>query len=168
MKKKLESLIEKAIDLGATQAKLIHTESVVFDERSFLKCRFGCNRWGNYWTCPPHMDISYDQFKSAFKRYTNAIIIQSGSPENSQEITLEIEKQAMLQHHCHFAFAMALCVLCDECAYPEKCRFPDRARPSMDAFGIDIGMTVKPLGLKVEFSEDGTLLPAWYSMVLLD
>jgi hypothetical protein len=38
----------------------------------------------------------------------------------------------------------------------------------MDAYGIDIGKTVEPLGLKVEFDKKGELLPCWYSMVLLD
>lgn len=168
MKRQLESLIETAIDLGATKARLIHTKSVVFDERSFLKCRFGCNRWGKYWTCPPYLDISYDQFKSAFNKYNRAIIVQTASPEDGQKISLEIEKQAMLNHQCSFAFALVLCVLCEECAHPEPCRHPDQARPSMDAYGIDIGKTIKPLGLKVEFNENGNLLPAWYSMVLLE
>lgn len=168
MEKKFENLAQKARDLGANAAGLIRTDSIVFDPRSFLKCRFGCNRWGKYWTCPPHMEISYEQFTAAFDRYQTALIIQASSPKKSQEITLEIEKEAMLSNQCTFAFAMVLCVMCDECAYPEPCKFPHLARPSMDAYGIDIGKTVEPLGLKTTFDENGKLLPSWYSMVLLD
>jgi predicted metal-binding protein len=79
-----------------------------------------------------------------------------------------IEKEAMLTMGCSFAFAMVLCVECEECAYPDPCRYPHLARPSMDAYGIDIGKTLEPLNFKVEFDAEGKLLPAWYSMVLID
>ena len=103
-----------------------------------------------------------------FSRFHNAILIQSTGPKVAQDVTLAIEKEAMLSLGSTFAFAMVLCVQCDECAYPEPCKFPHLARPSMDAYGIDIGKTVEPLGLKVEFDSEGKLLPAWYSMVLID
>jgi hypothetical protein len=38
----------------------------------------------------------------------------------------------------------------------------------MDAYGVDIGKTLKPLGLEAAFDKEGKLLPAWYCMVLLD
>jgi hypothetical protein len=38
----------------------------------------------------------------------------------------------------------------------------------MDAYGMDIGKTIEPLGFKMEFDKEGKLLPAWYGMVLLD
>jgi hypothetical protein len=38
----------------------------------------------------------------------------------------------------------------------------------MDAYGIDIGKTVESIGFEVEFDPAGKLLPAWYSMVLVD
>ena len=46
--------------------------------------------------------------------------------------------------------------------------FPALARPSMDAYGVDIGKTVEPLGFDVQFDKDGNMLPAWYSLVLID
>ncbi len=163
-----ESLIDKAIELGASEAKLIDTDRIVFDPRSFLKCRFGCNRWGRFWTCPPNLSISPEDFMKAFAKYKKAMIIKAPDPESGQEIGLAIENEAMLTHNLMFAFAMFLCVKCKECAYPEPCLFPHLARPAMDAYGIDIGKTVEPLGFKVEFDKEGKLLPAWYGMVLLD
>jgi predicted metal-binding protein len=168
MEKSFEGLVEKAIESGASEAKLLDTGKIVFDPRSYLKCRFGCNRWGKYWTCPPNLDISPESFMEAFERYTTAIIIKTTDPKKGQAITLDIEKEAMLNLGCTFAFAMVLCVECDECACPDPCLHPHLARPSMDAYGIDIGKTVAPLGFKVEFDDAGQLLPAWYSMVLID
>ena len=65
-----------------------------------------------------------------------------------------------------FAFAVALCVQCEECAYP-PCRFPRLARPSMAAYGVDVEKTVKPFGFKVAFDREGKLIPAtaWYCWI---
>ncbi len=168
MEPNFDGLVDKAMELGASEAKLVETGQIVFDPRSDLKCRFGCNRWGRYWTCPPNLSISPQSFMEAFERYKIAIIIKTTDPKVGQAVTLAIEKEAMLTLGCSFAFAMVLCVECEECAYPEPCLFPHLARPSMDAYGIDIGNTVAPLGFKVELDPAGKLLPAWYSMVLVD
>ena len=163
MTEKYAALAAKAVALGATEARLIETDRIIFDPRSFLKCRFGCNRWGKYWTCPPHMGITSAQFMESFSRYKMGLVIQSPDPTISQEVTLAIEKEAMMTHGCMYAFAMVLCVQCEECAYPAPCHHPHQARPSMDA-----AETVALLNFEVRFDPNGQLLPAWYSMVLLD
>lgn len=168
MEKMVETLTARAVELGAADARLIETDKIVFDPRSFLKCRFGCNRWGKYWTCPPHLGITPEQFMEAFARYRMGLVIKATDPEVGQEVTLAMEKEAMMTHGCMYAFALVLCVQCDECAHPDPCRYPHLARPSMDAYGIDIGKTVAALDFEVQFDADGKLLPAWYSMVLLD
>ena len=168
MAENYQTLIDKCIQLGAEEAKLIDTHEVVFDPRSLLKCRFGCHRWGKYWTCPPHMDISQEMFMESFEKYNVGLVIKTADQNLGQDVSLAIEKEALLYHDAVFAFALALCVKCDECAYPDPCLHPDLARPSMDAYGVDIGKTVELLDFNVNFSEDGKLLPAWYSMVLLD
>jgi len=124
MEKSFDGLVAKAIAAGASEAKLIDTAKIVFDPRSYLKCRFGCNRWGQYWTCPPNLDISPESFMEAFERYTKAIIIKTTDPKVGQSVTLDIEKEAMLGLGCSFAFAMVLCVECEECACPDPCLYP--------------------------------------------
>jgi predicted metal-binding protein len=167
MKDFYKSLTALAIELGAQDARMIETDKIVFDDRAYLKCRFGCNRWGRYWTCPPHIAVSTGQFKAAFKNYQKAIIIQSADPHVAQDVTLAIEKEAMLVCGSIFALAMVMCVQCEACSYPEPCRYPQLARPDMDAYGIDIIKTLEPLGFKVVFDRKGTFLQGWYSMVLV-
>jgi predicted metal-binding protein len=162
------ALVMKARKMGATEAKLMSTDQVIFDPRSHLKCRFGCGRWGRYWTCPPHLSLSQEAFDRAFEQYRSALVIRTPEPKSGQKIALALEKEAMLQHGCTFALALALCVQCEECAYPEPCRFPHLARPAMDAFGVDVGRTLETLGFGVEFDLEGKLLPTWYTMILLD
>ncbi len=168
MDEKYQILIDKSVELGAGEAKLMDTSEIVFDPRSHLKCRFGCNRWGRFWTCPPHLGISPEMFMEGFEKYEKAIVLKTTDPKVGQEAALTIEKEAMLNYGCTFAFALALCVKCEECAYPDPCLHPHLARPTMDAYGMDIGKTLEPLGFKVEFDKEGQLLPAWYSMVLLE
>lgn len=76
-------------------------------------------------------------------------------PETGQEIGPAVEKEAMRSCGCIFAFAMFLCVLCQTCSFPEPCRYPHMARPSMDAYGIDIGKTLEPLGFRHFFADSG-------------
>jgi predicted metal-binding protein len=168
MKRYFELLEKKGVELGAFATRLIETDQIVFDPRSFLKCRFGCKRFGKYWTCPPHLGISRELFMEAFSRFRWGLVIQTADPRVGQEVALAVEKEAMLSYGCMYAMALVLCVKCDECAFPDPCKFPHLARPSMDAYGMDIGKTIAPLGFKVEFDSQGKLLPAWYGMVLLD
>ena len=58
MEDNYKSLAEKAVEFGALEARLISTKQIIFDSRSYLKCRFGCNCWGMYRTCPPNLDIT--------------------------------------------------------------------------------------------------------------
>lgn len=168
MDQSLSELLEFAKSSGAMEAKLIPVNDIVFDRRSILKCRFGCNRWGKYWTCSPNIGISVDEFKEIVACYRTAIILKCSDPKSAQEITLALEKKAILEYGAVFAFALLLCVQCEKCAFPEPCRFPEKARPSMDGLGIDVVQTVKSLGFRVKFDKVGNLLPGWYTMVLLD
>jgi len=60
-------------------------------------------------------------------------------------------------------------LLCDECvdqASGEACRHPFRARPSMQALGIDVIKTSKKAGLPVELSSSARV--RWTGLLLLD
>lgn len=61
------------------------------------------------------------------------------------------------------------CLLCEECvgqASNEACRHPFRARPSMQALGIDVIRTSRRAGLAVEFSSKTKV--RWTGILLLD
>ena len=61
------------------------------------------------------------------------------------------------------------CLLCDECVGYQSglpCRHPFKARPSMEAMGIDVGATAKKAGLHVTFAPNGTR--SWVGLILID
>jgi predicted metal-binding protein len=61
------------------------------------------------------------------------------------------------------------CVLCDKCVNEktsEVCRHPFRARPPMEAVGINVIRTVKNAGLSIHLSSPKNVI--WTGLVLLD
>jgi predicted metal-binding protein len=61
------------------------------------------------------------------------------------------------------------CLLCDECVGYQSglpCRHPFKARPSMEAMGIDVVATAKKAGLHVTFAAVGTR--SWVGLILID
>ena len=60
------------------------------------------------------------------------------------------------------------CRLCDACAFDEGCRHPYRARPSMEACGIDVYATVRKQGFTIDVVRDQTDPQHYFGLVLVD
>lgn len=86
------------------------------------------------------------------------------------DVMAKLEKEALYMGH-RFAAALSggCCRLCDECVGPdpkERCRHPFRARPSMEAVGIDVVGTAENAGMKVEFPPKGKAV--WTGLLLVE
>lgn len=86
------------------------------------------------------------------------------------EVLGKLEKDAL---YMGYRFAAGLsggsCVLCAECVGPgedKQCLHPFKARPSMEAMGIDVVATAELAGLKVQFPADTEAV--WTGMLLVD
>jgi len=168
LKADLELLRARALELGASGAEIIRADQLVVDERVRLKCSIPrCLRAGETPNCPPNAP-DLDLVRKAFARYSYGILIKtlvepledyapgkskdSGGTDRSllfhaktAKIVYEIERLAY-QHG--YALAMGLgggsCkdYLCHGlvCQFKDsgRCRFPLRARPAMEALGIDV------------------------------
>jgi predicted metal-binding protein len=65
-------------------------------------------------------------------------------------------------------FSAGGCVLCDQCVGAggsQGCRHPFRARPSMEAMGIDVVATAERAGLKLSFGQETPT--SWVGLVLV-
>lgn len=61
------------------------------------------------------------------------------------------------------------CPFCDECVGPQSglpCRYPFKARPSMDALGIDVVATAERVGMQIDFTLNKT--GSWVGLILID
>jgi len=187
---RFEQLIKTAFERGATEAKIVPVHEIVLDERVILKCQVPlCNEYGNHLLCPPNSP-SLAQFREVLKKYSNALLIQLRTPTDQlsskseesrkkaiyaranelHEIVNGVEKVAQeLQFTFAAGFIGGACKLCDPCVGVKSgrpCKYPFKARPSMEAVGIDVHLTAQRAGLG--FSPDIEKEVVWNGLVLLE
>lgn len=167
---------ELALAEGASDAVIISADAVVIDERVRLKCLVPrCLRAGETPNCPPNAP-ELDLVRRAFSRYRWAILLKCDvgpikdyapsrdkSPaerrqalrfhQASNQVIGALEKRAY-QDGYHLAMGLGggsckdylcqgmLCQFLDS----GRCRFPHRARPAMEAMGIDVVSLIKKVG----------------------
>ncbi|HEY43440.1 MAG TPA: DUF2284 domain-containing protein [Anaerolineae bacterium] len=157
-----------ALDWGASAAAIIPASDVTIDERVRLKCIVPrCLRAGESPNCPPYAP-ELDLVRRALERFSWAILfkcdvepLEMYAPgrgttqaekrrtlafhEKSGEIVYKLERHAYKDgYYLAMGFGGGSCkdYLCQGliCQYLDsgRCRFPHRARPAMEAVGIDV------------------------------
>ena len=154
----------KALQLGASDAKIVPASKVIVDERVRLKCAVPrCHLYGESANCPPYT-LTPDEMRKVLRKYKSAILFKIDvKPKNdfvddeqwhtahiahqrkSHEIASVIEGLAFNDGY-YFAtgFAAGGCktALCGGqiCQFLDsgRCRFPLKSRPSMEGVGIDV------------------------------
>ncbi len=168
MSQRYQALIQKALDLGATEAELVDTCAIVFNPKSYPKCRFGCEWWGRFCTCPANIKAFQHGVTEALSRYNKALFIKATDPSRGREMTLLLEREAKLSHDFPQALAMVLCSRCGDCMYPEPCRVLHVVPPTSGTRGILSGEGPGPRRLNGETAGEERPLPVWFSVVLLE
>ena len=177
----LNRYLELAKQLGASDAKTIKARDVKVDERVTMKCLVPrCYSCGESPNCPPYTPKA-DEMRAIISKYTYAILFKldiepvgdfadkdlwpRGHISHYRkifEIVGKLESQMFNDaHYLAMGFAAGTCkaALCDglPCQFFDsgRCRFPLKARPSMEAVGIDafnllskVGWNVYPIGHK--------------------
>lgn len=140
--------VQLAMELKMLHAKILSAEDMVFDIRTLLKCRWGCeNHDHDRFKCQERR-TSFEERLQAVKSYKQILLIHSHDAGDVSRAALEIERRAFLDGN-HFAFAIRYCNLCKKCAVDEAlpCIQPEKVRPCEATFGIDVYETAKRLGL---------------------
>ena len=166
---KLKKVIDTLRKKGASEVKLINASDVIVDERVRIKCQIPiCETYGKNLMCPPYLP-SVKEFRAALAHYDKALLVQLSVPlhKKTKGRTKAIFDPARVLHElvnlgerlCFesgYRFATGLiggcCRLCEECIVMEPeghCRHPFRARPSMEAMGIDVIGTLEKTGLPI-------------------
>ena len=165
--KKYENI---AKSMGAANVVSVTPEKIVFDDRTLLKCMFGCGDWGKGCTCPSRPGaLSTKQYESMLKKYKTVIIIHSPDKKIAQDASFEVEKEAYFDGDS-LAFSMSDCAICAQCAGRENkpCRDVKKARPAFHSVGIDVFATAKNLGLPLKPLRHEGEEQNWYSAVWLN
>jgi predicted metal-binding protein len=163
---KYAKYVTRAKKLGAKEAKIVPADSVVTAQWVRAKCQFGCGGYGKSLNCPPHSPTP-EQTKNMLTSYEHALLIHGGENTPIGEIVRRLERKIFLDgHYKAFGMGAGPCSLCDEC--PEFCKYPDRARPAMEACGIDVYATVRANGFPIEVLTNEDCAPDYYGMVLIE
>lgn len=171
----LEKYRLKAIELGATDAKIITTDTVVIDERVRMKCIYPkCPLYGTNAHCPPH-GIELDFTRKIVNNFRYAIFTrlegeskEFAGPEAAEKGLLKkghiqtfkivgtIESAAFFDgYHLAVGFACGPCKLLfcpeKECSalQGKGCRQGLKARGSMEGAGIDAFTMASKVGWEV-------------------
>ena len=77
-KKSFAFLKTRALDLGASDAKLIAAEKIVVADRVVFKCRLGCEKYGKTLACPPYAPTP-SEFRKIVSEYHHALFMKFNS-----------------------------------------------------------------------------------------
>jgi predicted metal-binding protein len=168
----LEKYRDKAVELGASKAKIIRVEDIVVDDRIPLKCQIPrCFGYGAGAHCPPNT-LSPEALRALLRKYYWAVLFIKEVPsgvivrdkatikeriqayQEVYKIVSDVESMAFYDgHYLAFGFAAGSCrhTFCSQhetCQAMEgkRCRFSLLSRPSMEAVGMDVYKMVTAAG----------------------
>lgn len=183
-KKIKQQLLKKATELGAADAKFIRAERIEVGAWTRWKCQYGCPNYGKTLCCPPYAP-DYHETEALIRSFEYALLVQfvqpmpEGDKVNWQEVDknisnnlldllLGIEREAFILN-CYKAFALKAgrCHLCPDCNL-KFCAHPQKARPSMEACGIDVMALANACGYKAKVLTGPVKEMKIYGLVLID
>ena len=158
--------IQCAKVLGAKQVKAILVKTIVVAEWVRLKCKFGCDGYGQSLTCPPYSPMP-DETRRALNYYKYALLIRGDKYTDIRRIIPALEREIFLDGYFKaFGMGAGPCNLCTTCA--QFCRHPDKTRPSLEACGIDVFTTVRINGFPIKALKTHGCKGNYYGIVLIE
>ena len=148
-----------------------------------LKCKYGCDRYGKSWCCPPETPTS-DEMQLILEDYRKALllcgVVKNGNfyrdnqkkrrvQVNTWKGTLALERQLFLAgYYKAFSLVSENCALCKTCTYPKECKFPKDRRPSVEFCSIYIFQKLENINRQFEIAKNVTAEFNCYSIILLE
>jgi len=177
----LERYCQEATKAGFRAAKVIHPSSVVTAPWVRLKCQFGCPGYGRGYCCPPDTPTPA-QTRELLDGFQRAILFhlegvrkadRSGRQRWADLAGRLVDLEGELFKDGFYKALVLLagpCHLCQECAKlkAEPCNFGDRARPSMEACGIDVYQTARNNGFFIQPLKEKGETRNNYCLMLVD
>lgn len=173
---------ELALSKGAYKAAVIPVSDVSVDASFRTLCEQNvCGNYGKNWMCPPDAgDIN--ELMAALRSYTYILVYQT---VNTLEDSYDFEGMAdaaMKHHRLMYGIREDIeksglkrklflgaggCRLCDVCAKRtnEPCRHPDKAIPSLEAYGVNVSKLAVAAGMKYI---NGVNTVTYFGAVLFD
>jgi len=154
---------------GVRNARIISPDDVETAGWVRLKCQFGCSGYGQCLVCPPFTPTP-EQMRKVLDCYRRAILIHCEPQADVKAIVADLERDIFLSGAWKaFGLGAGPCYLCKKCNLKNKlCLHSEKARPSMEACGIDVFSTVKKAGFPIEVVRTTRQCPNYYGLILVD
>jgi len=147
-------------------AKVIPAKTIVTSEWVRLKCQFGCDMYGQRLTCPPYSPTP-KKTRSMLAHYKYALLIHGDEESDIGDIVSKLEREIFLDgYYKAFGMAAGPCLMCAKCS--KSCRHAEKARPSMEACGVDVYSTAHANAFPIEVLKTGNCKGNYYGVVLIE
>ena len=163
----MEKWIKTALDSGFSRAVILDTATLIPRPDVREMCAADkCGAYGKNWTCPPHCG-TLAECEEKLRRYSRGILLQTvGTMEKAIDTKAyrRTEERHLEQFHrfcrqvrsiCPDALCLGSggCRICGKCAFPESCRFPEKACASMEGYGLFVTEVCRRNGLLYYYGE---------------
>jgi predicted metal-binding protein len=125
-----------------------------------------CHAYGKNWTCPPACG-TLDECRKRIEACGSGLLVQTVQPlKNSLDWNgmMAAEKRHLERFHtlaaefrssCPETLCLGAggCRICKTCAWPEPCRFPEKACSSLEAYGLFVTDVCRKNGLAYDYGE---------------
>lgn len=169
-RKTIEELKQRAVELGASESKIIDVKTVKAASWVRYKCQFGCSGFAQSLTCPPYSPTP-DETQKILNSFKKAILIhcKSRAHVDISKVVIKMEREAFLAgYYKALAMGAGPCRLCRECNLKGECRNRQDARPSMEACGIDVYSTSRSNGFSIETLDSTRCKANYFALVLIE
>jgi len=175
----MEKYCSFALENGATHASQIHPSTIVTASWVRFKCQFGCINYNKSYCCPPDSPTP-EQTRAIIDSYHLAILFHIEAPKTKYRakrykkfINMLRDLEGDIFKDGYYKAILFLCGPCNLCKGCEKlkgdpCAFGDKARPSMEASGIDVFQTVRNNGFFIETLREKDQTHNSYCLMLVD
>lgn len=156
-------------------AKEIGFDSVASFDPAILEARYDiremcnsdkCMIYGKNWGCPPHCG-TVEECQQKMRSYSHGVLLQTVG-HMKKTIDSRCYRETEKRHLENFynladmvrkEYPHALCLgaggcrICKKCAYPETCRFPDKAMSSMEGYGLFVTQVCRDVGVPYHYGD---------------
>ena len=175
-----QELLQMAQECGFTHVGELNVDALEFLPEVRDMCSADrCQKYGTSWTCPPACGTLEEAAAQAAK-YSRGVLLQT-TAELEDDFDVEAMMQAEQDQKRSFLdfverlrqeypdclpMATGGCTLCPQCTYPDApCRFPKKAIPSMEAYGLLVSKVCEQSNLPYYY---GPKTLTYTSCVLID
>ena len=160
-----EQIVDRSLSLGAYKASVIPADRIETDRAFRDMCAANsCGVYGKCWMCPPDVG-EIEALMAQIGNYTYALVYQTvteledsfdfegmvAAKKRTYPLAQSLRAvfaEEKITHVLHLGAGG--CGVCNTCAKrtDEPCRFPEKAMPSLEAYGINVSQRAKAADMK--------------------